>query len=222
MKTKDLKKEHKKVFKFLRFVEKYLFRWIFPYRLHGNLTKYNDGSLIVIGNHYNYLDVVFPLRITDKPINFIAKQELWDNGGLMKWFVTKCQCIPAKRDGSDVATVKASLKVLRDDGVINIFPEGTRNKVDGGELLPFHGGAAVLSIKTQTPIVPIIKIRSIKLFKKVDVIVGDPIEFRQYYGKKVSREELEKCDEKLREALNNMRLSFIEKNKIKIKTKKSK
>lgn len=213
MNDKDLKKSHKRVFKFLRFIEKYFFRWLFPYKLYGNLTKYNDGSLIIIGNHYNYMDVAFPLRITDKPINFIAKQELWDEGGFMKWFATKCQCIPAKRDGSDVATIKKSLKVLKDGGVLNIFPEGTRNKIDGGELLPFHGGAAALSIKTQTPIVPIIKMRSIKLFKRVDVIVGDPIEFRQYYGKKVTKEELDRCDEMMREALNNMRLAFIDRNK---------
>ncbi|MGN0806800.1 MAG: lysophospholipid acyltransferase family protein [Candidatus Coproplasma sp.] len=221
MRNKDSKKSFNRMFKLIRFVEKYFFRWLFPYKLHGNLTKYNDGGLIIIGNHYNYLDVAYPLRITDKPINFIAKQELWDEGGFFKWFVTKCQCIPAKRDGSDVATVKQSLKVLREGGVINIFPEGTRNKVDGGDIQPFHGGAAALSIKTRTPIVPIVKIRSVKLFKRTDVIIGDPIEFRQYYGKKVSREELEACDEKMREALNNMRLSFMEKYNIKIKSKKS-
>ena len=215
MENKDNSKTFNRMFKLVRFVEKYFFRWIFPYKLHGNLTKYNNGSLIIIGNHYNYLDVAYPLRITDKPINFIAKQELWDDGGFLKWFVIKCQCIPAKRDGSDVTTVKQSLKILKQGGVINIFPEGTRNKVDGGDVLPFHGGAAALSIKTQTPIVPIVKIRSVKLFKRIDVIIGDPIEFRQYYGKKVSKEELEKCDEKMREALNNMRLAFIDKNKLK-------
>lgn len=217
MENKDNSKTFNRMFKLIRFVEKYFFRWIFPYKLHGNLTKYNNGSLIIIGNHYNYLDVAYPLRITDKPINFIAKQELWDDGGFLKWFVIKCQCIPAKRDGSDVATVKQSLKILKQGGVINIFPEGTRNKVDGGDVLPFHGGAAALSIKTQTPIVPIVKIRSVKLFKRIDVIIGDPIEFRQYYGKKVSKEELDKCDEKMREALNNMRLAFIDKNKNKLK-----
>ncbi|MGN0824332.1 MAG: lysophospholipid acyltransferase family protein [Candidatus Coproplasma sp.] len=221
MKEKDGKKTFERMFKLIRFVEKYFFRWLFPYKLYGNTTIYNDGSLIAIGNHYSYLDVAFPLRITDKPVNFIAKQELWDKGGFLGWFVKKCQCIPAKRDGSDVATVKQSLKVLKEGGVINIFPEGTRNK-EYGELLPFHGGAAALSIKTRTPIVPIIKITPVRLFKRTCVIIGDPIEFRQYYGKKVTKEELEKCDKKMREALNNMRLSFIEKYNVKLIKKKSK
>lgn len=219
MKRKDSDRTFRRFFKLLRFVEKYFYRLIFPYKLHGNITKYNDGGLIIIGNHYDYFDVIYPLRVTDKPIHFLAKQELWDNGGFLKWFATVCQCIPVKRDGSDVNAVKQSLKILKEEGVINIFPEGTRNK-EYGEVLPFHSGAAALSIKTRTPIVPVVKIRRIKAFRTSHVIVGDPIEFREFYGKKVNKEDLQRCDDKLREALNNMRLSFIEKYNIKPSKKK--
>lgn len=222
MKNKDSAKSLKRVFKVFHFIEKYIFRLLYPYKLHGNLTKYNKGSLLIIGNHYSALDILYSLRVTDRPIRFIAKQDIWDNGGLLKKLVTWAQCIPAKRDGSDVSVVKESLRVLKDDGVVCIFPEGTRNPVDGGDVLPFHSGAAALSIKTQSPIVPIVKIEKKKLFKRIDVVVGDPIEFRQYYGKKVTREELVKCDEIMREALNNMRLSFVEKHNIKVKRKKRK
>lgn len=219
MKKDNGEKSLKRVFGFLRLVEKTLYRIIFPYKIHGNTQKYNEGGLIIIGNHYHLIDVAYPLRVTDKPVRFIAKQELWDNGGVSKFFVTKCQCIPAKRDGNDVATVKQSLKILKDGGVINIFPEGTRNK-DYDDIKLFHSGASALSIKTQTPIVPIIKIKKIHMFRRADILIGDPIEFRKYYGKRVTREELAACDERLKEAMNNMRLSFIEKNKIKIKNKK--
>ncbi len=218
MKQKDCEKGLTRLFKFLRFVEKYFFRLIFPYKLYGNKNKYNEGGLIVIGNHYDYFDVVYPLCVTDKPIHFIAKQEIWDNGGFLKWFATICQCVPAKRDGSDVNTVKQCLKILKSGGVVNIFPEGTRNK-SYGDVLPFHSGAAAMSIKTRTPIIPIVKIKRIKAFRKSYVIVGDPIEFRQYYGKRVTKEELQECDNTLREAINNMRLAFIEKYNIKLDNK---
>ncbi|MDE7086711.1 MAG: hypothetical protein K2O67_00795, partial [Clostridia bacterium] len=88
------------------------------------------------------------------------------------------------------------------------------------EILPFHGGAAALSIKTQTPIIPIVKITRVKAFKKTHVVYGDPIEFRQYYGKKVTKEQLEECDEVLRQAVWNMRLAFLETHKVKIKSDK--
>lgn len=220
--SKEKKNKHKrtkleKFFKALRIWEKFCFRIFCPYTLHGNLKKYEEGSLITIGNHYSYMDVVFPCLVTaTRPVHFIAKQELWDNGGLMKKFVKKCECIPAKRDGTDVQTIKDSMRVLKAGGVINIFPEGTRNH-SYSSFLPFHPGAAALSIKTQTPIIPIVKVTKIKLFKRTHVIIGDPIEFRQYYGKKVTREQLAECDEILRTAMWNMRQSFIDKYGIKIK-----
>ncbi|MDE7380447.1 MAG: 1-acyl-sn-glycerol-3-phosphate acyltransferase [Clostridia bacterium] len=222
MSKKEKKAKRTKLEKFfsvLHWWEKHMFKVFCPYKLHGNLTKYNDGSLLIIGNHYSYMDVVFPCLVTDRPIHFVAKQELYDNGGPMKWFVKKCECILVKRDGSDVQAIKDSMRILKAGGVVNIFPEGTRNH-SYDEFLPFHSGAAALSIKTQTPIIPIVKVTKIKMFKKTHVIIGDPIEFRQYYGKKVSKEELEECDEILRQAMTNMRLAFIEKSNIKIKSGK--
>ncbi len=219
MKKKAKPTKLEKFFKTLHFFERHLYRVVFPYKLHGNVRKYNEGSLITIGNHYSYMDVTFPCLVTDKPVHFVAKQELFDEGGFMGWFVRKCECIAAKRDGSDVATVKECLKILKHDGVINIFPEGTRNH-SYAQLLPFHSGAAALSIKTQTPIVPIVKITKIKPFRRTHVVIGDPVEFRQYYGKKVTKEQLDECDNALRDAVQNMRLAFIDKYHIKIESDK--
>lgn len=162
-KEKKSKKKPDKLdrfFKMLRFLEKHFYRVICPYERHGNLKKYEDTPLICIGNHYCSMDVVFPCLVTDRPIHFIAKRELNDNGGFLKWLVKKCECILVKRDGSDVQAIKDSMRVLKAGGVINIFPEGTRNH-SYSEFLPFHSGAAALSIKTQTPIVPIVKVTKI-------------------------------------------------------------
>ncbi len=218
--TSDQHKAYKlqKFFNLLHSLEASVFRVFFPYEAYGNLTDYSQGSLIIVGNHYSVLDVAYPLRITRRPIHFIAKQELWKKG-FMKWFTKKCECIPAKRDGTDVETIKASLRVLKDGGVINIFPEGTRNH-SYEDLLPFYGGAAALSIKTRTPIVPVVKIKKTKLFRKNYVVYGDPIEFSAYYGKKITREQLEECDNTLRNAMRNMRKAFIVKRGIKFKSNK--
>jgi len=216
MKEKPTKLQ--KFFKTLHFWEKHLFRVIFPYERHGNLSKYNDGPLIIIGNHYSVMDVVYPCICTDRPIHFMAKNELW-NGGFMKWFATKCECIPVKRDGNDVQAIKTAMRYLKNGDVVNIFPEGTRNH-SYADLLPFHSGAAALSIKMQTPIVPIVQVKKLKAFHKSHIIYGDPIEFRQFYNKKVSKEDIEACDMQLRDAIINMRLAFIEKYDIKFKSDK--
>lgn len=222
MSKKEKKRKPTKLekrFKALHFWEKHIFRVLCPYTRHGNLKKYNDGAVIIVGNHYSYMDVVYSCMVTDRPIHFIAKQELWDNGGLMAKFVTAVECIPVKRDGSDVQAIKDSMRILKAGGAINIFPEGTRNH-SYKEFMPFRGGAAALSIKTQTPIIPVVKVTKTKLFKRTHVIYGDPIEFRQYYGKKVSKQQLDECDEILREAMWNMRLAFLDSHKIKINNNK--
>ena len=216
MKEKPTKLQ--KFFNLLHFWEKHLFRVVFPYKRHGNMTKYENGAMIIIGNHYSVLDVVYPCLLTDRPIHFMAKQELW-KGGPMKWFTNKCECIPVKRDGSDVQAIKTAMRYLKNGDVVNIFPEGTRNH-SYADLLPFHAGAAALSIKMQAPIIPIVQIKKLKAFHKSHIIYGDPIEFRQFYNKKVTKEDIEACDNQLREAIINMRLAFIEKYKIKFKSDK--
>lgn len=218
MKSKENndKRSLKRFFSLIHFVEKYIFRLFFPYKRHGNLKKYNDGPLILIGNHYANLDMAYACRVTDRPIHFVAKESLW-KVGIVRYLVNRVQCIPVKRDGSDVQAIKSCMKILKDGGVINIYPEGTRNR-SYRDLLPFHGGAAALSIKTQTPIIPVVQIKKMKLFRRRDIIYGDPIEFRQFYGKKLTKSDIEECDNVLREAIKNMRLAFIEKYKIKFKS----
>lgn len=206
----------KRFFSLIHFVEKYIFRLFFPYKRHGNLKKYNDGPLILIGNHYANLDMAYACRVTDRPIHFVAKESLW-KVGIVRYLVNKVQCIPVKRDGSDVQAIKSCMKILKEGGVINIYPEGTRNR-SYKDLLPFHGGAAALSIKTQTPIIPVVQIKKMKLFRRRDIIYGDPIEFRQFYGKRLTKSDIEECDKVLRDAIINMRLAFIEKHKIKFKS----
>ncbi len=218
-KERKQRKKPVKFFAFLRAVERTLYRLFFPYTSHGNLGKYNQGGLIIIGNHYSVLDVVYPIKLTDRPIRFIAKEELWRGGPLTKWFVKKCECIPAKRDGSDVQTIKTCLQALKAGEVINIFPEGTRNR-SYDDFLPFFGGAAALSIKTRTPIVPVVLVSKVRLFHRIHVVYGDPVEFRAYYGKKVTKEQLEECDEILRQAMLNMRKNCINKYSIKVKSGK--
>lgn len=215
----------RRTFDRLRVIEKLIFRHIFPYRRHGNLTRYNQGPLIIIGNHYSIWDVIPAAMVTDRAVHFMAKNELSNvkigciniGKGALKWL----QCIPVKRDGSDVQALKTSMKYLKNGEVINIFPEGTRNH-SYESFLPFKGGAAALAIKMKTPLVPVIEVERMRAFHKVDVIYGDPIYLTKYYGKKLTAEEISKIDDWLRDVMMNMRQAFIDKYHPKLKPLKPK
>ena len=116
--------------------------------------------------------------------------------------------IGAARDGSDVRCIIDSLKVLKNGEKIVIFPEGTRNRKPGDEFLPFHGGAAMLAIKSRTPVIPLVICDRPRPFRRVHVMIGEPMELSDYYGRKLTPEEYGEADKLLENRLYELRDEF--------------
>ena len=194
--------KYEKWFKGLRRFHRICIKPFYPYKKHGHVDNFNDRSYIIVGNHLSALDVILAAMATDKPIHCMAKKELCQKG-ITKWFTTKCEAIPVNRDGNDVRAIMQAMKYLKEGGIVCIFPEGTRNKTN--ELfLPFKSGATSLSIKTRTPIIPMVQVNKIKAFRKQHVLFGEPLEFTEYYDKKITPEDIAVCDEILRQKLEDM------------------
>lgn len=204
-----------KWFRTLRRAEPIFYRPFFPYKKHGFTRPFDDRPYIFVGNHLSILDVVFPAVTTHRPLHYMAKKSLFEKG-LMKKFVTKCECIPVNRDGSDVRAVMLAMKYLKEGEHVVIFPEGTRNKTED-RFLPFKSGAAAIAIKTQTPIVPMIQIKKIRFLRRAHVLFGEPFEFTEYYGKRLTEEDVLVCDEILKQKLSDLYDRLVE-----IRTKKGK
>lgn len=188
-----------KWFRTLRRFAWVLYRPFFPFKVHGHILPFDNGPYIFVGNHFSLCDVVFGAIAINKPVHFIAKKELFEKG-LMKKFVLKCQCIPVNRDGTDVKAVMQAMRYLKGGESVVIYPEGTRNK-SNEIFLPFKGGAATISIKTKTPIVPFVQVKKVKFLRRAHVIYGEPIEFSEYYGKRLTEEDIQKCEDELREKM---------------------
>lgn len=191
-----------KWFRTLRRAEPFLYRPFFPYKKHGHTEQFKDRAYIFVGNHLSVLDVVFPATATNRAVHFMAKKSLFEKG-LMKKFVNKCECIPVNRDGTDVKAVMLAMKYLKMGECVAIFPEGTRNKTKE-TFLPFKGGATAISIKTKTPIIPMVQVKKIRMFRRAHVLYGEPIEFTEYYDKRLTEEDIKKCDDILRDKLYDM------------------
>ena len=163
---------------------------LFPVKKYGHTEPFNDRSYIIVANHLSVLDVLPAAIATDRPVHFLAKKELFEKG-IGKWFANKCECIPVSRDGTDVRAVMQAMKYLKEGSFVCIFPEGTRNKT-GEMFLPFKSGAAALSIKTKTPIIPVVQVKKIKAFRKMHVYYGEPFELTEFYGKNLLRKTSKK------------------------------
>lgn len=182
----------------------YPIHWmIFPFKLYGS-KKVGKGACIYVGNHYTMFDVFYPAHTTWEGVHFLAKQSIID-APVFGALANRVGVIPVMRDGSDVRTLMDSMKVLKNGEKISLFPEGTRNKVSEEEFLPFRGGAALLSIKTKSPIIPFVICSRPRVFHMTHIVFGEPMEFTEYYGKKMTTEDYEEADEKLKKRLYELR-----------------
>lgn len=207
--TFKVKKNGRHVSPFMSFLHAFLgfFHMIFfPYRIHGN-KKTGKGACIFVGNHYHMFDVFYPIRTTWEGIHYICKKSILEAPILWKWG-ERIGAIGVARDGSDVRALMEAVRVLKAGDKICMFPEGTRNRTGGDEFLPFQGGAAMLSVKTKSPIIPFVIMDRPRFLRVTHVVFGNPVEFPEYYDRKVSPEEYERLDEGLRDRMYAIRDQF--------------
>jgi 1-acyl-sn-glycerol-3-phosphate acyltransferase len=110
------------------------------------------GPLIVVANHLSNNDPPMLVASLPRPLNFIAKQELFRNamGG---YFLKQYNVFPFNRSGHGVDAMRLMLRLLAEDRAVVIFPEGHRS--------PDHAmkeamlGVAYLAHKSQAPILPV-------------------------------------------------------------------
>ena len=110
-----------------------------------------EGPIVLVGNHMGVLDGPLMAILSPRPVHVLTKREMYD--GRLGGFLMASGQIPVHRAGPDPAAVKASLRVLRDGGVVGVFPEGTRGAGDVAHVKP---GAAYLAMAVGAPVVPVV------------------------------------------------------------------
>lgn len=206
-----------KWFRSLRRLYASIVRLIVPIKRLGHTEMFNDRSYVYVCNHLSVLDVI-PIAISlERPVHFMAKKELANNR-IGKWFAEKCECILVSRDGTDVRAVMQAMKCLKGGESVCCYPEGTRNKTKE-IFLPFKSGASAIAIKTKTPIIMVVQCRKIKAFRRNYFYYAEPFEFTEYYGKKLTEEDIKEADEKLMTKMLEIYLMLDEALKDKTKLK---
>jgi len=119
------KKRHKFVTGILRFVFSiYYFLW---FGCRVKKQKLPDEGAVVIANHVTTLDPVLMGLLFDKPLYYMTSKHVFQNrfiGKLLQFLVNP---IPKEKiNKSDIAAIKACMRIARENGSICIFPEGNR------------------------------------------------------------------------------------------------
>lgn len=110
-----------------------------------------QGPAILVCNHVSSLDPVILQAATPRLLTWMIAREYYEVRGL-KWFFEAIGAIPVDRSGRDLAATRTALRSLHEGRVIGIFPEGRIG--EGGRLLPFQIGVALMAIKAKVPVIP--------------------------------------------------------------------
>jgi|GEM_PF-1386915 len=159
---------------FLWFVLKILF--FIEIKGKENIPK-DSKSFILASNHVSYYDPVIISLSLSKPVAYIAKQELFKIN-ILKELILFYGAIPIKREKPSPSSLKQFRKAVLSNWVVGIFIEGTRNKSKNKKIVNLEQGAAFLArFGGNLKIVPMGIDGSGKIFKKIKVKIGKPIEF---------------------------------------------
>lgn len=142
-----------RVLRGLRPVSGWLIRRRYPVRVHNADRVPATGGVILAANHVGIIDGPLLAVYAPRPVHALTKREMFE--GRLSGFLRQTGQIPLDRFGADPGAVRSALRVVRDGGVVGIFPEGTRSS---GRLDRFHHGAAYLALVTGAPVVPVMLI----------------------------------------------------------------
>ena len=156
-----------------------------------NIPK--EGAYIIAPKHISNNDApVLVGKLKRNDVYILAKKELFING-FVKWLAKKTNVLPVDRTKHDTTTIKQSLKILKNGKVLVIFPEGTRKGIERNQKI--HKGAVVIADMAGVPIIPVGIKSTFKLFSKITIRYGKPMNFER---RKLEKDKIEEITEKLR------------------------
>ena len=160
------------------------------------------GSVLFCANHRSFLDAPL-LEVTCKrdDTRFLAKEELAKNP-FMAYLGKVFNVILVKRNDRDLGPMKESLKTLKDNQCIALFPEGTRNGLKKG--IKPKTGVAYFALNSDAKVIPVGIKGGEKPFRKTVITYGKPLELEEYKSNKKDKEIVQVVTDKIMENIINL------------------
>lgn len=137
-----------------------------------------SGGFVLCCNHTSMSDIFHLIALCPRQISFMAKAELFKSK-IVGFVLRNMSAFPVDRSRGDKSAIKNALAAVNNDGILGIFPEGTRKK----EGPPARGkaGAAFIASSCSADILPVCIYRKGKqhLFGRVTVRFGNLIKYSE-------------------------------------------
>ncbi len=168
------------LYKLLHIIVHPIMRFLYRFETVGK-ENLPENACVICANHTSNLDVIFVALALPRncPPRFMGKAEIFKIP-VLSWFLRSLKAIPVNRGAVDISTLRDAIDSLKNGESIMIFPEGTRRKEatrDGAKT-----GAAMIACRAKAPMLPVYVSPKKKLFRKVRVIIGNPVETESIEG----------------------------------------
>lgn len=121
-------------------------------RVNGRENLPKDGPLIVVGNHFHFLDPLMFVHLLPYPAEFIGGAKMPNAPAATHFLQRMFGVIPTARGTVSRDTLYSAESILKQNGVLAIFPEGGSWAT---VLRPPRPGAAFLATMCNAPILPV-------------------------------------------------------------------
>lgn len=170
----------------------FLLFFVFRIRVYGKGNVLKDGGVIFAVNHRSNWDPVIMGVASPRRLSFMAKSELFRNklfGAILK----RLGAFPVQRGKGDVSAVKTSLRILKSEGAMIMFPEGKRVKAN--EHTAAKPGIAMIATHAKVPVIPVSISGKYRWMGRITVTYGEPVYFDEYYDERLTIERLQELSQ---------------------------
>lgn len=157
------------------------FRILYRVKITGRVNI-PEGASVVCANHTSMLDPFFVAMAfgVREPLVFMGKIELF-KVPVIGAILRSIQAIAVDRGSTSVATLREAINRLKEGRKVMIFPEGTRVR-ENVDVSGAKTGAAMMACRAGTSMLPIYVSPKRRVFSRVDVIIGKPVETDSFEG----------------------------------------
>jgi len=182
------------------------FKYIFGLKIIADYdyAEVLKQKCIIASNHMSNFDPPIIGSVLPGTIHFLAKEELFKFKPL-GWFITKFGATPVRRGVVDKRAITRVNEILDNEGVIVIFPEGSRSSFTA------KPGIGLLAMNTGAQVLPINLENSNHIWqclfriKKLRLYIGKPIDKSSYENMELNKDSYRELSHNILEIINGLR-----------------
>ncbi len=168
-------------YRFLYRIAARLLRFCLRIKIIGKENVPKNGGYVICANHISLIDVFTLGASFPRQLRYLAKRELFKIP-ILAPVIRSLGAISVDRKGGDVGALKRSIEVAKGGELFAVFPQGHRYPKTNPADTPIKSGVGMVAFRAGVGIIPVcirIKKQKYRIFRRVNVIIGKPLGWRE-------------------------------------------